>query len=163
MSNVVLLIVGTPDTQVPFVPEPPENLVVLMEPMGVSISCRVSNPDSHVVLRSVPSGEEMQVFYDNKMGFFGSLSPGQYQCETVVNSRTLKSQVYTVEEEGESLLKHLDSGSDAVKGLKAGMEFFSFPIKKNKKLNMAQLEIIPGVCCMTSLHERHGIMSLSQG
>lgn len=94
---------GTPDAEAPFVPEPPENLLVPLEPMGVSIPCRVSNPDSNVILRSVPRGDEMQVFYDNKMGFFGGLTAGKYQCETVLSGRTLKSQVYTVEEEGESL------------------------------------------------------------
>lgn len=73
--------------------------------MGVSIPCRVSNPDYNVILRSVPSGNEMQVFYDNKVGFFGSLMAGKYQCETVVNGQTLKSQVYTVAEEGEFFVK----------------------------------------------------------
>lgn len=105
VSNTVWFVVGTPDAEAPFVPEPPESLVVPMEPMGVTIPCRVSNPDSHVILRSVPGGGEMQVFYDNKMGFFGSLMAGKYQCETVVSGRTFQSQVYTVEEEGESFVK----------------------------------------------------------
>lgn len=72
-----------------------------MEPSGVPISCRVSNPNSHVILRSVSSGEEMSALYDNKMGFFGNLSPGQYQCETTLNGQTFTSLVYTVETEGE--------------------------------------------------------------
>lgn len=90
------------DAQAPFVPETPEKLVVPMDTMGVPISCRVSNPYSHVTLRSVPSGEEMPAYYDNKMGFFGNLPPGQYQCETLVNGQMFKSQVYTVEAEGKS-------------------------------------------------------------
>lgn len=90
------------DEQAPFVPEIPDELVVQMDPTGVSISCRVSHPYSHVTLRSVPSGEEMSAYYDSKMGFFGSFSPGQYQCETVVADQTFRSAVYTVEAEGES-------------------------------------------------------------
>lgn len=91
-----------PDAQAPFVPEMPGNLVVPMETTGVPISCRVSDPYSHVILRSVPSGEEMPANYDKKMGFFRSLLPGQYQCETTVNGQTFRSVVYTVEAEGES-------------------------------------------------------------
>ncbi len=91
-----------PDAQAPFVPERPDNLVVPMDATGVPIYCRVSDPYSHVILRSVPSGEEMSAYYDNKMGFFGSLSPGQYQCETTVNGQTFKSAIYTVETEGKS-------------------------------------------------------------
>jgi len=76
-------------------------LLVAMETLGVPISCRVSDPNSHVTLRSVPSGEEMLAYYDNKMGFFGTLLPGRYQCETTVSGRTLRSDVYTVESECE--------------------------------------------------------------
>lgn len=94
-----------------------------MELMGVTIPCRVSNPDSHVVLRGVPGGDEMQVFYDNKMGFFGSLTAGKYQCETVVSGQTFKSQVYTVEEEGESLVK-IWKIHNTVKRLKTGVVFY---------------------------------------
>lgn len=73
-----------------------------MDATGVPISCRVSNPDSHVILRSVPSGDDMPAFYDSKMGFFGSLLPGQYQCETILNGQTFRSAIYTVVAEGES-------------------------------------------------------------
>lgn len=90
------------DLNAPFVPEPPENLVVPLDDPGVLISCRVSDPNSHVVLRSVSSGEETQAYYESKVGFFGRLSPGQYQCETVVNGETMRSAVYTVGTEGES-------------------------------------------------------------
>lgn len=88
------------DAQVPFVPETPDNLVVPMDSNGVPISCRVSNPNSHVTLRSVSTGDEMSAFYDNKMGFFGMLPPGQYQCETVVNSQMFRSDIYMVEDDG---------------------------------------------------------------
>lgn len=91
--------VFVPDPTAPFVPEAPDNLLVAMETLGVPISCRVSDPNSHVTLRSVPSGEEMLAYYDNKMGFFGTLLPGRYQCETTVSGRTLRSDVYTVESE----------------------------------------------------------------
>ncbi|TMS20407.1 Platelet-derived growth factor receptor alpha [Larimichthys crocea] len=79
-----------------------------MEPSGVPISCRVSNPNSHVILRSVSSGEEMSALYDNKMGFFGNLSPGQYQCETTLNGQTFTSLVYTVETEDLSEIEDFD-------------------------------------------------------
>ncbi|XP_054458592.1 platelet-derived growth factor receptor alpha [Anoplopoma fimbria] len=95
-ENEAGIYVFVPDPQVPFVPETPENLVVPMENMGVPITCRVSNPYSHVILRSIASGEEMSALYDNKMGFFGNLSPGQYRCETVVNGQTMTSAIYTV-------------------------------------------------------------------
>lgn len=71
-----------------------------MDPSGVPISCRVSDPHSHVALRSVSTGDEMSAFYDSRMGFFGMLSPGQYQCETFVNGRIFRSDIYTVEDEG---------------------------------------------------------------
>lgn len=88
------------DAQVPFVPETPDSLVVPMDSNGVPISCRVSHPDSHVTLRSVSTGEEMSAFYDNKMGFFGMLAPGRYQCETVVNGQLFSSDIYTVQDNG---------------------------------------------------------------
>ncbi|XP_033476966.1 platelet-derived growth factor receptor alpha [Epinephelus lanceolatus] len=96
-DNEAGIYVFVPDPQVPFVPETPENLVVPMDTVGVPIPCRVSDPNSHVILRSVPSGQEMSAYYDTKMGFFGSLSPGKYQCETTVNGQTVRSAVYTVE------------------------------------------------------------------
>lgn len=91
--------VFVPDPQAPFVPESPENLEVLMDPIGVPISCRVSYPYADVTLRSISSGEEMLAYYDNKMGFFGNLAPGQYQCETTINGQTARSVVYTVRTE----------------------------------------------------------------
>ncbi|XP_028300005.1 platelet-derived growth factor receptor alpha isoform X2 [Gouania willdenowi] len=107
-ENETGIYVFVPDSQRPFVPETPDNLVVAMDPFGVTISCRVSYPDSHVILKSVLSGEEMSAFYDNKMGFFGSLSPGQYQCETTVNEHTFQSAIYTVTAETPDQMKDFD-------------------------------------------------------
>uniref|UniRef100_H3BZA2 Platelet-derived growth factor receptor alpha n=1 Tax=Tetraodon nigroviridis TaxID=99883 RepID=H3BZA2_TETNG len=98
-NNEAEIYVFVPDAQVPFVPETPENLAVPMDSNGVPISCRVSNPHSHVTLRSVSTGDEMSAFYDNKMGFFGMLAPGQYQCETVVSGQVFRSDIYTVEDD----------------------------------------------------------------
>ncbi|XP_040040687.2 platelet-derived growth factor receptor alpha [Gasterosteus aculeatus] len=95
-ENEAGIYVFVADPQFPFVPEAPDNLLVPMNTMGVPISCRVSDPYSHVTLTSVPSREEIHTFYDNKMGFFGSLSPGRYQCETTVNGAAITSDVYTV-------------------------------------------------------------------
>lgn len=78
-----------------------------MDSDGVSISCRVSNPYSHVILRSVLNGDEMPAYYDNRVGFFGSLLPGEYQCETVVNGQTFRSAIYTVEDDGKNMNKDL--------------------------------------------------------
>ncbi|XP_057697882.1 platelet-derived growth factor receptor alpha [Corythoichthys intestinalis] len=100
--------VFVPDPKVPFVPETPDNLVVPMNAMGVSISCRVSDPHSHVTLRSVPSGEKMFAFYDTKLGFFGSLSPGQYQCETTVEGLVFTSAIYTVKSNVEAVVEDFD-------------------------------------------------------
>ncbi|KAG7513222.1 hypothetical protein JOB18_002009 [Solea senegalensis] len=91
--------VFAPDPLVPFVPESTSNLVVPVGSAGVHISCLVSDPHSDVILRSLLTGEEMPAFYDNKIGFFGNLSPGLYQCETTVNGRTVGSAVYTVNDE----------------------------------------------------------------
>ncbi|XP_036970034.1 platelet-derived growth factor receptor alpha [Acanthopagrus latus] len=98
-ENEAGIYVFVPDAQAPFVPEMPKNLVIPMEPTGVPIPCRVSDPYTHAILRSVVTGEEMPAYYDNKMGFFGSLSPGKYLCETNVNGQTFRSAVYTVETE----------------------------------------------------------------
>ncbi|KAL6107560.1 pdgfra [Pungitius sinensis] len=101
-ENEAGIYVFVTDPQFPFVPETPENLLVTMDTLGVPISCRVSDPNSHVTLRSVSSGKEIPTLYDNKMGFFGHLSPGQYLCETTVNGRTVTSDVYTVDTEDAS-------------------------------------------------------------
>lgn len=45
----------------------------------------------------------MSAFYNGRIGFFGMLSPGQYQCETFVNGRIFRSDIYTVEDEGKWL------------------------------------------------------------
>ncbi|KAJ3600139.1 hypothetical protein NHX12_034089 [Muraenolepis orangiensis] len=85
--------------EVPFVPEDPANLVV--HPMfgsGAIVPCRVSDPHSHVTLRTVPGDQEIPALYDNKMGFFGRLSVGQYRCETAgAHGRPVHSDTYTVE------------------------------------------------------------------
>uniref|UniRef100_A0A3B4X6H9 Ig-like domain-containing protein n=1 Tax=Seriola lalandi dorsalis TaxID=1841481 RepID=A0A3B4X6H9_SERLL len=101
-ENEAGIYVFVPDPEAAFVPDVPEHLVVPMDSPGVPISCRVSHPHSDVILRSVPGGEEMPAYYDNKMGFFGNLAPGQYQCETAgVNGRTARSDIYTVKIKGE--------------------------------------------------------------
>ncbi|XP_071395167.1 platelet-derived growth factor receptor alpha [Centroberyx affinis] len=96
-DNETGIYVFVPDPLVPFVPEESGNLVVPVFTDGVIIPCRVSDPHSHVILRSVPSGEEIPAPYDNKMGFFSGLSRGQYLCETTVNGQTVASVTYTVE------------------------------------------------------------------
>lgn len=102
-DNEAEIYVYVPDPKIPFVPEAPKNLVLPMSET-VSIPCRVSDPSYHVVLKSVSGGQEMPVFYDVKMGFFGSLSAGQYFCETTVNGQTFKSVVYTLEDEDTAAL-----------------------------------------------------------
>ncbi|XP_034036396.1 platelet-derived growth factor receptor alpha [Thalassophryne amazonica] len=100
--------VFVPDPEVPFVPEDADNLVITTTTGGVVISCRVSDPRSHVVLKKVPSGEEIFALYDNKNGFFSSLPSGQYQCETTVNGRTFRSAIYTVQDDVSADFEHFD-------------------------------------------------------
>lgn len=66
------------------------------------ISCRVSHPTSHVILRSLSTGEEIIAYYDNKEGFLTSVSPGDYQCETTVNGQLFKSAIYTIINQGKA-------------------------------------------------------------
>ncbi|KAM7410383.1 hypothetical protein PAMA_001701 [Pampus argenteus] len=123
-DNEAGIYVFVPDPLAPFVPETLDNLFVPMDVTGVPISCRVSDPTSHVILRSVPSGQEMLAYYDNKMGFFGSLSPGKYQCETVVNGQTVTSAVYTVEDEVSAEAEDFDVDVKASEeNVRAGQSF----------------------------------------
>lgn len=78
------------DPQVPFLPEDST------EASQYEIPCRVTNPHSAVILRSLPSGDEISCHYEQKYGFVGIFPPGQYVCETVVNGEEVRSTVYTV-------------------------------------------------------------------
>lgn len=80
----------TLDPDVPFVPEEST------ESSGYEVPCRVTDPESAVILRSLPNGSEVQSTYIQKYGFVGMFSPGQYVCETVVNGEAVQSVVYTV-------------------------------------------------------------------
>lgn len=106
-DNEAGIYVFVPDPLAPFVPESRENLIVPMDPMGVPISCRVSDPHYHAVLKSAVNGDELSALYDNKLGFFGSLSPGQYYCETIVSGKRFQSAIYTVEDEDTAVLDDL--------------------------------------------------------
>ncbi|XP_054646588.1 platelet-derived growth factor receptor alpha [Dunckerocampus dactyliophorus] len=97
--------VFVPDPLAPFVPETHDQLVV---DVGVGISCRVSDPNSHVTLRSVPSGEKVSAFYDNKMGFFGEFPAGRYQCETTVGGKVVTSPVYTIKDDAPTKVEDFD-------------------------------------------------------
>lgn len=80
------------DPEVPFVSEP----VVETNDMSITIPCLATNPNSQVILRDLLSGDEVSLFYDHKIGFFGILPPGQYVCETSVNGKAVRSSVYNV-------------------------------------------------------------------
>lgn len=84
--------VFVPDPEVPFVSEP----VVETNDMSITIPCLATNPNSQVILRDLLSGDEVSLFYDHKIGFFGILPPGQYVCETSVNGKAVRSSVYNV-------------------------------------------------------------------
>lgn len=84
------MICFTLDPQVPFVPENST------EVSQYNIPCRTTDPQSAVILRSLPSGNVLSYAYDQKLGFMGIFSPGQYVCETVVNGDMVRSMVYTV-------------------------------------------------------------------
>lgn len=80
----------TSDPQVPFVPEDST------EASQYDIPCRTTDPQSAVILRRIPSEEEVPSHYEQKYGFVGFFSPGKYVCETVVNGEAVQSMVYTV-------------------------------------------------------------------
>lgn len=87
-----LLICFTSDPQVPFVPGDST------EVSQYNIPCRVTDPKSVVILRSLPSGVELPYHYEQKHGFLGYFPLGEYVCETVVNGTTVPSVVYTVKD-----------------------------------------------------------------
>ncbi|XP_071005721.1 platelet-derived growth factor receptor alpha [Oncorhynchus clarkii lewisi] len=97
-DNEAVIYVFVPDPKVPFVPEEPGSMVVLVYPGETIIPCRVSDPRSPVVLKSAPSGVEVDAAYDNKIGFIGNLDAGLYVCETIVNGVTTTSDIYTVKD-----------------------------------------------------------------
>lgn len=80
------------DPDVPFVSEHDAET----DEIGTTIPCHVTNPHSEVMLRDLQSGDEVTVLYDPKLGFFGTIPPGQYVCETTVNGKTVRSIVYNV-------------------------------------------------------------------
>lgn len=79
----------------------------------------------------------MSAFYDNRMGFFGMLLPGQYRCETVVNGRVFMSDIYTVEDDGKYSQRH--------------------------SWNRSTCLWLDGGSGLTSLHGGHSMKSLSHG
>uniref|UniRef100_A0A3B3RG12 Ig-like domain-containing protein n=1 Tax=Paramormyrops kingsleyae TaxID=1676925 RepID=A0A3B3RG12_9TELE len=81
-----------PDPEIPFAPENVSGETDLL----TDIPCRVTNPDWHVVLRSVHSRTEVPAPYFNKIGFLGTFPEGSYVCETTVNGKTRSSAIYTV-------------------------------------------------------------------
>ncbi|KAL1022590.1 hypothetical protein UPYG_G00029630 [Umbra pygmaea] len=93
------------DPKIPFVPEETESMFVQGFMNEAIIPCRVSDPDFQVVLKSAPSGVEVNAAYDNKMGFRGHLELGLYVCETTVNGVTISSDIYTV---GDNKLGHTE-------------------------------------------------------
>ncbi|KAL4635447.1 platelet-derived growth factor receptor alpha [Arapaima gigas] len=86
-----------PDPAVPFVPDPAEFRRVQIEELNLSIvPCRVTDPQSAVVLRSQPEGTEVVAMYLSDIGFLGIFPPGEYVCETTVGGEVWRSDVYTL-------------------------------------------------------------------
>ncbi|KAM9435321.1 platelet-derived growth factor receptor alpha isoform 1-T4 [Clarias gariepinus] len=79
-----------PDPQVPFVPDDSTG------GFRYGIPCRVTDPQSVVILRSLTTGHSLSFPYDSKFGFIGVFFPGQYVCETVVKGEVVRSRVYNV-------------------------------------------------------------------
>ncbi|KAF4070920.1 hypothetical protein AMELA_G00279030 [Ameiurus melas] len=92
MDDIASIYIFVPDPQVPFVPGD------LTEVSQDNIPCRVTDPKSAVVLRSLPSGDELPFPYEQKFGFLGKFPLGEYVCETVVNGTKFQSMVYTVKD-----------------------------------------------------------------
>ncbi|KAB5539700.1 hypothetical protein PHYPO_G00092030 [Pangasianodon hypophthalmus] len=90
INNMASIYIFVPDPEVPFVPDDPT------EASQFNIPCRITDPQSTVILRSLPSGDVVPYEYEEKYGFLGSFVPGQYVCETVVNGEVVRSMVYPV-------------------------------------------------------------------
>ncbi|XP_062858175.1 platelet-derived growth factor receptor alpha isoform X2 [Trichomycterus rosablanca] len=89
-ENTASIYIYVPDPEVPFVTDD------LIETSNFYIPCRVTDPQSAVILRSLPSGHEIFASYEPRQGFLGSFSDGDYVCETVVNGQAVQSMMYTV-------------------------------------------------------------------
>ncbi|XP_066575984.1 platelet-derived growth factor receptor alpha [Amia ocellicauda] len=94
-----------PDPTVPFVPENPN--------AGANadftlIPCRVTDPNSHVILRNQQTGLEVSTLYDNQRGFIGIFSSGTYVCETTADGRKHSSVQYIVGHDRESSDFHVE-------------------------------------------------------
>lgn len=90
-----------PDPHMMFVPEEPEDLVVVYDD-DMIIPCRTTQLNHVVELIRIPTREKFYRFYDYKLGFAGEVSPGQYLCEVTVNGQTFQSAIYTVKSNGKS-------------------------------------------------------------
>ncbi|XP_027001962.2 platelet-derived growth factor receptor alpha isoform X1 [Tachysurus fulvidraco] len=89
MTSIYIFV---PDPDYPFVPD------YSAEASQDCIPCRVTDPQSVVILRSLPSGDVFYTHYEQMFGFIGSFPPGQYVCETSVNGEVVRSMVYNVTE-----------------------------------------------------------------
>ncbi|XP_036409962.1 platelet-derived growth factor receptor alpha isoform X1 [Megalops cyprinoides] len=99
--------VFVPDPRQPFVPEVPYNTHVVADENGTIIPCRVTNPESHVILRSVDTGMEVHGLYEKKLGFVGNFSAGSYVCQITTDGITADSITYVVDYK-ESADFHMD-------------------------------------------------------
>ncbi|XP_077076669.1 platelet-derived growth factor receptor alpha [Siphateles boraxobius] len=126
------------DPEVPFVSEPAET-----NEMGITIPCLATNPHSQVILRDLQSGDEVSLFYDHRIGFFGKLSAGQFVCETNVNGKAVRSRVYNVTNETDDDDDEQHVNKDEQQGfsiqLRASMEY----VKEGDAVNLT-CETPPG-------------------
>ncbi|KAJ8277105.1 hypothetical protein GJAV_G00071530 [Gymnothorax javanicus] len=93
--------VFVPDPLVPFVPEMPQDGHVIRDAHGTVIPCRVTDPETHVVLRNLDTDTVVLGLYHNKMGFIGDFPAGLYVCEITFNNKLTHSIIYTVGENKE--------------------------------------------------------------
>ncbi|KAJ8368411.1 hypothetical protein SKAU_G00084390 [Synaphobranchus kaupii] len=111
-----------PDPRAPFVPETPPNSHVISDIIGTVIPCRVTDPASHVTLRSVETGAEVAGLYDSKLGFIGDFPSGAYKCETTTKGLKTYSITYTVGDNTESTDFQVDVRASRV-SVRAGEPF----------------------------------------
>ncbi|KAG7316741.1 hypothetical protein KOW79_020282 [Hemibagrus wyckioides] len=124
LDNMASIYIFVPDPQVPFVPD--ESAEVHQD----NIPCRVTDPQSVVILWSLPHGDEFSAHYEQKYGFIGNFPPGQYVCETFVNGEAVRSMVYNVTDM--PFMTHIPMENDLSVKLTASQE----EIKEGESFNL---------------------------
>ncbi|XP_015201394.2 platelet-derived growth factor receptor alpha [Lepisosteus oculatus] len=86
-----------PDPEAPFVPSVSVFGTHVLAAMGeMEIPCRVSNPNTSVILFNTDTQKTVSSSYDSKIGAIGIFPSGTYVCKTIINGEEYKSEEYIV-------------------------------------------------------------------